>query len=227
MLHHSTSCSHGRLSHIDQSSGVEKCCTIVNVSCITEKIIENCKRKWISSSILFDLHFCPSTLSNLRVIYLWIRTPWCIALKNWWLNVIKRPKTLFFNFHLYSHPCFADWLAVARIYTGVALSLLWAPSIRLFVNNLYGSVLIFTLPFQNLLWLFAAIWMLSRQSAECSGEYFKPHLITHAFKQLDRMRTDNNTAFKNAFNNWYLALQYIHVYFVKFHDGLIYKVLEN
>ena len=110
---------------------------------------------------------------NLKVLSLWIRTPWCIALKNDQIkNFIKRQKTLFFNFHLYSHLCFADWFAVTRIYTGVALSLLWAPSIRLSVNNLDGSILILTLPYQNLLWLFPAIWVLSYQSAECSSEYF-------------------------------------------------------
>ena len=139
---------------------------------------------------------------NLKVLSLWIRTPWCIALKNDQIkNFIKRQKTLFFNFHLIpTHALLTD--LPLRVYTGVALSLLWAPSIRLSLNNLHWSILILTLPYKNLLWLFPAIWVLSYQSAECSSQYFKLHWITHAFEQLGKECVDDNTAFKNVFNNF-------------------------
>lgn len=123
----------------------------------------------------------------------YIGTPWCKALKD---------KNFIFQFPSVFPPCFAAWFAVTRINGGVALSLSWATSTRLLVNILYWSILIFTLPCQNLLWLFAAIWTLSYQSAECSSEYFKLHWIRHAFEQLDKQCADDNTAFTNALNNF-------------------------
>ena len=111
-----------------------------------------------------------------------------------------------------SHPCFAAWFAVTRINGGVALSFSWAPRTRLLVNILYWSILIFTLPYQNLPWLFTAIWVLFHQSAECSSEYFKVHWIRHAFEQLDKQCADDNTAFTNALNNFATYSSSIYTY---------------